>query len=212
MGAIILWFGWFGFNAGSTLQATNLRISVIATNTFIAACAGTVGGMLYTWAKYGKSDPTMMINGSLAGLVAITAPCAYVQSWAAVVIGLLAGIIVVISSGVVERRWKIDDPVGAISVHGTCGAWGLISVGLFADGKFGDIAGLFYSGSLRQLIAQIAGIIVLFVWVFLTATLTFSVLKRTVGLRATPEEESEGMDLSEHALSAYAEVGPSALK
>ena len=200
LGTIILWFGWFGFNAGSTLAATDLRISVIATNTFLAACAGTAGAMLYTRARYGKPDPTMMLNGSLAGLVAITAPCAYVQSWAAVVIGFLAGVIVVVSCGILERRFRIDDPVGAISVHGTCGAWGLLSVGIFADGTFGVSAGP------SQLFAQIIGIIVIFGWGFGLASLTFTILKQTVGLRATEEEELMGMDLSEHQLLGYPEL------
>jgi Amt family ammonium transporter len=201
LGTIILWFGWFGFNAGSTLAATDLRISIIATNTFLAACAGTLGAMVYTWNKDGKSDPSMMLNGSLAGLVAVTAPCAYIPSWAAIVIGLVAGVVVVISAGIVERRFKIDDPVGAISVHGTCGALGLLSVGLFADGQYG-VTGLFY-GNFNQLLAQIIGIIVLVVWVVVTASIAFWILDKTVGLRATPEEETAGMDLSEHNLSAY---------
>ena len=203
LGTIILWFGWFGFNAGSTLAATDLRISIIATNTFLAACAGTLGAMVYTCNKNGKSDPSMMLNGSLAGLVAVTAPCAYIPSWAAILIGLVAGVVVVISAGIVERRFKIDDPVGAISVHGTCGALGLLSVGLFADGRYG-VTGLFY-GNFNQLLAQIIGIVVLILWVYVTASVAFWILDKTVGLRATPEEESAGMDLSEHNLAAYPE-------
>ena len=159
--------------------------------------------MVYTWNKNGKSDPSMMLNGSLAGLVAVTAPCAYIPSWAAILIGLVAGVVVVISAGIVERRFKIDDPVGAISVHGTCGALGLLSVGLFADGRYG-VTGLFY-GNFNQLLAQIIGIVVLILWVYVTASVAFWILDKTVGLRATPEEESAGMDLSEHNLSAYPE-------
>jgi Amt family ammonium transporter len=204
LGTIILWFGWFGFNAGSTLQATNLRISAIAANTFLAACAGTFGAMVYTWAKYRKPDPTMMLNGSLAGLVAVTAPCAYVGSWAAVLIGLIAGFLVVISAAIVERRFHVDDPVGAVSVHCTGGAWGLLSLGLLADGNYLGVAGLFY-GNVAQLVAQIIGVVVIFVWAYLSAGLTFWILKKTVGLRATPEEEAEGLDLSEHNLHAYPE-------
>lgn len=197
LGTIILWFGWFGFNAGSTLAATDLRISVIATNTFLAACAGTAGAMLYTRWRFGKPDPSMMLNGSLAGLVAVTAPCAYVESWAAVVIGLLAGMIVVFSCGVVEKRFKIDDPVGAISVHGVCGAWGLLSVGIFADGTYGVSRGW------SQLLAQVVGIVVLVAWAFVTASVIFAILKRTVGLRASDEEQRIGLDLAEHNMSAY---------
>src|SRR2546430_2843715 len=138
LGPFILAFGWFGFNPGSTLAGTDLRIAVIAVNTMLASASGAVMAMLYMWLKVGKPDPSMMANGMLAGLVAITAPCAFVNSPAAVIIGAVAGVLVVESAFFIERKLKIDDPVGAISVHGTNGAWGVLSLGLFADGTYGD--------------------------------------------------------------------------
>jgi Amt family ammonium transporter len=137
-GALILAFGWFGFNTGSTLAATDLRIGVVAANTMLASAAGGFSAMLFMWLKYGKPDLTMSANGLLAGLVGITAPCAFVNSVAAVVIGLIAGVLCCISVTFFERVMKIDDPVGAVSVHGVCGAWGVLALGLFADGTYGD--------------------------------------------------------------------------
>src|SRR5215510_13191812 len=162
VGTFILAFGWFGFNPGSTLAGTDLRIAVIATNTMLASAAGAFSAMLYMWLRYGKPDPSMLANGMLAGLVAITAPCAFVNSVSAVIIGLLAGVLVVWSVFFVERKLKVDDPVGAISVHGTCGAWGVLSLGLFADGVYGDgwngvpgtVRGLFY-GDAKQFLAEV---------------------------------------------------------
>src|SRR5439155_25790388 len=137
-GTFILCFGWFGFNSGSTLAGSDLRIGVIATNTMLAGAAGSITAMLYMWLKYGKPDPSMLANGALAGLVAITAPCAFVTAPSAVLIGGLAGVLVCASVFFVERSLKVDDPVGAISVHGTCGLWGILALGLFADGTYGD--------------------------------------------------------------------------
>lgn len=137
-GTFILAFGWFGFNAGSTLAGTDLRIGVIATNTMLASASGAIVAALYMWTVYGKPDPSMAANGMLAGLVAITAPCAFVNSVSAFLIGAVAGVLVCWSVLFVERVLKLDDPVGAISVHGTCGAWGVISLGLLADGVYGD--------------------------------------------------------------------------
>jgi len=173
LGTFILLFGWFGFNAASTGAATDLRFAVVAVNTAIAAAFGATIGMAYVWLRSGKPDPGMMANGMLAGLVAITAPCAFVQPWAAALIGSIAGVIVVESVWYFERKAKIDDPVGAISVHGVCGVWGVLAVGLFADGSYGagwnlttsaktashGVTGLFYDVSLggSQLIAQAIG-------------------------------------------------------
>src|SRR5215468_9973545 len=134
LGTFILAFGWFGFNPGSTLAGTDLRIAVIAVNTMLASASGAVMAAIYMWLKFGKPDPSMTANGMLAGLVAITAPCAFVNSVGAFIIGLVAGILVVESAFFLERKLKVDDPVGAVSVHGTCGAWGVIGLGLFADG------------------------------------------------------------------------------
>src|SRR5207244_7740425 len=128
----------FGFNAGSTLAGTDLRIAVIATNTMLASAAGAFSAMLYVWLRYGKPDPSMLANGMLAGLVAITAPCAFVNSVSACIIGLIAGILVVEGCLFIERTLKVDDPVGAIAVHGLNGAWGVLSIGIFADGTYGD--------------------------------------------------------------------------
>src|SRR5882762_3901178 len=169
-GCFILAFGWFGFNPGSTLGASGnggLRIGSIAVNTMLAGMAGSFGAMLYMWLRYGKPDASMSGNGLLAGLVAITAPSGFVNPVAAVIIGLIAGVLVCISVEFVERKMKVDDPVGAISVHGTNGIWGVISVGLFADGKSnyggswngvnGNVTGLFY-GDMGQLVAQLIGV------------------------------------------------------
>ncbi len=173
-GALILAFGWFGFNPGSTLAGTDLRIGVIAVNTMLASAAGAFSAMIYMWVKYGKPDPTMCVNGLLAGLVAITAPCAFVNAPVAVLIGLIAGVLVVLSVLFIDGVLKIDDPVGAISVHGVCGAWGVLSLGLFADGTYGDkwnsvegtVTGLFY-GDVSQFVAQVINVIVNFVFVFM---------------------------------------------
>src|SRR2546422_7921827 len=164
VGTFILAFGWFGFNAGSTLAGSDLRIGVIATNTMLAGAAGGVTAMLYMWRKYGKPDPSMLANGTLAGLVAITAPCAFVSAPSAVMIGLIAGVIVCVAVNVIERVFKMDDPVGAISVHGFNGAWGLLAVGIFADGTYGagtngvagNVTGLIYGGG-TQIVAQLIG-------------------------------------------------------
>src|SRR5204863_5929342 len=137
LGTFILLFGWFGFNAASTLATTDIRLSVIAGNTAIAAAFGATIGMAWIMLRSGKPDPGMMANGMLAGLVAITAPCAFVQPWAAAAIGSIAGVIVIEAIWIVERRFKIDDPVGAISVHGVCGTFGVLCIGIFADGQYG---------------------------------------------------------------------------
>jgi len=209
LGVFLLWFGWFGFNAGSTLAATELRIAVIAVNTNLAAAAGALVAVAITWKKYGKSDVSMAGNGALAGLVAITAPCAWVESWAAVVIGLIAGIIVVKGVEIIDNR-GIDDPVGAIAVHGLSGAWGLASVGIFADGTYGNyttdapyVIGVLYGGGFGQLLAQLIGIGANFIWVFGVAYVTFRIIKSTMGLRVSKEVELRGLDISEHGVVAY---------
>jgi len=175
LGTFILAFGWFGFNPGSTLAGMDSRIAVIATNTMLAGAAGAVTAMIYVWRRYGKPDPSMLANGMLAGLVAITAPCAFVSAPLAVLIGGIAGVLVCVAVVFIERTAKIDDPVGASSVHGVCGLWGVLSVGLFADGTYGDgtngvagnVTGLFY-GDASQLVAQLIGITTNIVWVGLT--------------------------------------------
>src|SRR5499426_4258975 len=195
IGTFILAFGWFGFNAGSTLAGTDLRIAVIATNTMLAGAAGAFTAMLYVWLRYGKPDPSMLANGMLAGLVAITAPCAFVNSVSAVLIGGIAGILVVLSVFFVEGKLKIDDPVGAVSVHGTCGAWGVLSLGLFADGVYGDgwngvqgaVRGLFY-GDAKQFLAEVIGTVTCFVFVFTSFYVFFKVCDKLFGIRVSAED------------------------
>ena len=219
LGCFILAFGWFGFNPGSTLAGGDLRISVIAVNTMLASASGAIFAMFYMWGKYGKPDPSMMINGMLAGLVAITAPCAFVSSFWAFVIGALAGLLVCWSVFFIERTLKVDDPVGAISVHGTCGAWGVVSLGIFADGTYGDgfngvpstVKGLLY-GDASQLVAQIIGPIVNFVFIFGASWIFFKLYDVIFGMRVSPEVELEGLDVPEMGAHGYPEVhGPATL-
>ncbi|MBI1337257.1 MAG: ammonium transporter [Phycisphaera sp.] len=211
LGVFILWFGWYGFNPGSTL-ACHAGVSYIAVTTTVAASAGSVAALFCSWIKFGKPDVTMALNGVLAGLVGITAPCASVEPWAAVVIGFIAGILVFCSVLFVERVLKIDDPVGAVSVHGVCGAWGTISIGIFGSQKvdvlFWDDAscikdGLLYGGGVSQLITQIVGVVAVFIYVFVAALILFAILKYTIGLRVSDVEQIEGLDLGEHDMAAY---------
>ncbi|WP_420266510.1 ammonium transporter [Candidatus Magnetominusculus dajiuhuensis] len=210
LGTLILAFGWFGFNPGSTLAGGDLRVSVIAVNTLLAMAAGAFSAMIYMWIFYKKPDISMSANGLLAGLVAITAPCAFVNSTSAVIIGLVAGVLCSMSVFIVERTLKVDDPVGAVSVHGVNGAWGLIAVGLFADGTYGDglnnvtgtVKGLFY-GDASQLGAEIIGICTNIVFVFIVMYVFFKVLDKIVPLRVSEEVEMEGLDQNEVAVTAY---------
>ena len=210
VGTFILAFGWFGFNAGSTLAGTDLRIGVVATNTMLASAGGAFSAMAYMWMRYGKPDISMIANGMLAGLVAITAPCAFVTAPVAVLIGAIAGILVCISVLFVDQKLKIDDPVGAFSVHGVNGAWGVISLGLFADGTYGDglngvagtVKGLFY-GDTSQFAAQCIGTLTNIAYVFIVSYVFFKILDRIVGLRVSEEIEIEGLDQAEVAVTAY---------
>jgi len=198
LGVFILWFGWFGFNPGSSLSGMTGDIGLIAVNTNLAAAAGAILAMALTWIKYGKPDVSMTLNGALAGLVAITAGCASVDTFGAAMIGLLAGITVVFSVEFFDKVAKIDDPVGAISVHGVCGALGTLLVGLFAvDG------GLFYGGGLAQLGVQALGVVSVFGWTTITALILFGLIKVTMGLRVSKKEELEGLDIHEHGSNAY---------
>jgi len=217
LGTFILAFGWFGFNPGSTLAGTDLRIAVIAVNTMLASASGAVTAALYMWRKFGKPDPSMTANGMLAGLVAITAPCAFVNSVGAFIIGLIAGMLVVESAFFLERKLKVDDPVGAISVHGTCGAWGVLSLGLFADGTYGDglngvagtVKGLFY-GDPSQFLAEIIGAATNVIFVFVASMIFFKIVDMLIGNRVSAEVEIEGLDVPEMGVPGYAEIpGPS---
>lgn len=209
-GCFILAFGWFGFNAGSTLAGGDLRIAVVATNTMLAGGAAALSSWLYMWAKYGKPDISMSANGLLAGLVAVTAPCAFIDSVSAVIIGLIAGVLVCLSVFFVERVLKVDDPVGAVSVHGVNGAWGVIALGLFADGTYGAgwngvdgaVTGLFYGDS-SQFVAQCIGTVTNVVYVFIVSYAFFKILDKVMGLRVDPEQEFEGVDQHEVAVKAY---------
>jgi Amt family ammonium transporter len=202
IGTFILFFGWFGFNPGSTLAATELRISVIAVNTFLAGVAGAIVALYWTFAKTGKMDIIMACNGALVGLVGITAPCAYVAPWAAVVIGGVAVVFMMGMAALLERM-KVDDAVGAVPVHFAGGIWGLLAVGIFADGTYG-VSGLI-DGNVGQLLLQLVDIAACIAWVAPTAFLTFWIIKKTIGLRASRKEELEGLDVPEHGIEAYPE-------
>ncbi len=202
LGVFILWFGWFGFNPGSTVAA-QANIALIAVTTNLAACTGALGAMLTAWVRYGKPDVSMSFNGALAGLVAITAGCANVSPDGAMIIGLIAGVVVVLSVDFIDKVLKIDDPVGAISVHGVCGALGTLCVGLFASPDYGGIAGLFYGGGLTQFVSQALGVGSVFAWAFGSGLVVFTILKLTVGIRVPAEEEIKGLDITEHGQEAY---------
>ena len=210
IGCLILFFGWFGFNAGSTAAVGDLRIGVIAVNTMLASAAAAMSAMCYMWAKYGKPDISLSVNGLLGGLVAISAPSAYVGPTGAVFIGLIAGMLCCASVFFVERRLKVDDPVGAISVHGACGAWGMMSLGLFADGTYGDglngvpgaVKGLFY-GNASQFAAEVIGVLVNFLFVFVLMYVFFKVVDKIIPVRVSEEVEFEGLDHNEVSVTAY---------
>ena len=205
LGVFILWFGWFGFNPGSTLSGENFSIGFIAVNTNLAAAAGAFVSMVTIWLKNGKPDVSMSLNGALAGLVAITAGCAAVSPVSAIIIGAVAGLVVVLSVELFDYVFKIDDPVGAISVHGVCGSLGTLLVGLFAEAKYAGegINGLFYGGGLKLLGTQALGVVSVFGWVVVTMLIVFGLIKATVGLRVTREEELKGLDIDEHGMEAY---------
>ncbi len=211
LGTFILAFGWFGFNPGSTLSSTDTQIGIIATNTMLASAAGAAAAMIVAWLRIGKPDPSLACNGMLAGLVAITAPCAFVDAWAAVTLGAIAGIIMYFSVFFVEETMKIDDPVGAISVHGTCGAWGVISLGIFANGKYGDgwggvpgtVKGLI-SGDPTQIVAEFIGLTTNVIYVFGMTWFVLWVIDLIVGgHRVSAEVEIEGLDGPEMGALGY---------
>ena len=210
VGTFILAFGWFGFNPGSTLSGGDFRMAIVATNSMLAGTGGALTAMLFVMFKFGKPDPSMMVNGLLAGLVAITAPCAFVSAPIAMLIGAIAGVLVVLAVFFIERTLKIDDPVGAIAVHGVNGAFGVLCVGLFADGSYGDgwngvpgtVKGLLY-GDASQFFAQLIGITTCFVFVFAAFYAFFTVCDKVVGNRVSAEVEVEGLDMDEMGALAY---------
>jgi Amt family ammonium transporter len=217
VGTFILAFGWFGFNAGSTLSGMDTQLAIVATNTMLASATGAFGAFLFVKVKFGKPDPTWLANGMLAGLVAITAPCAFVDAWAAMLIGLIAGVLVVVAALFIDTRLKIDDPVGATAVHGVNGAWGVLALGLFANGTYGDglngvagkVTGLFY-GDPGQFVAEAIGVLANLLWVAPVAALAFFVIGKLLGgNRPSAEDEVSGLDLPEMGvLGYYADPGP----
>ncbi|MGH7883704.1 MAG: ammonium transporter, partial [Candidatus Dormibacteraceae bacterium] len=209
LGVLILWFGWFGFNAGSTLNATGLHFADVAVTTQLAAAAGAVAALAVSYLVSRTLDVSMIGNGAIAALVAITAPSGYVEPWAAIIIGAVAGVIVVLAIPLIDRR--LDDPVGCLSAHGLAGIWGTLSCGLFttpALAAFNGVGkgGLFYTGSLYQLGAQAVAVVASATVVFGLSYAVFWGIKKTVGLRVSPAEEIEGLDISEHGMWGYPEA------
>lgn len=213
LGVFILWFCWFGFNGCSTVSMTGEAIQsaakIFVTTNLSASCA-SCATMIYTWVRYKKPDVSMTLNGALAGLVAITAGCDTVSPLSAAVIGLLAGILVVLGIEFVDKKLKIDDPVGAIGVHGVCGAFGTLMVGLLSDGAGTDgVVGTFFGGGLQVLAVQALGIAAVIAWVAVMMFLVFKLIDKTIGLRVSPQEEIAGLDIEEHGIeSSYADFMP----
>jgi Amt family ammonium transporter len=208
LGVLILWIGWFGFNAGSTLSVDGAFFGFVALNTNLAAGAGAVSALLISWLILGKSDVPTLLNGALAGLVAITASSAFVDTWAAVLIGFIAGILVFYSSRFFEKR-KIDDPIYALSVHGAAGIWGTLSTGFFATPELATVGlpGLFYGGGFTQLGVQLMGVVTSGAYAFGVSFILLLICKKVLnGLRVTEEEEIMGLDVSEHGSYGYPEV------
>jgi len=207
LSVIILWVGWFGFNAGSTVSVADGFFGFVALNTNLAAAAGAVSALFISWMVLGKSDITTILNGALAGLVAITASCAFVDTWAAVVIGLIAGILVFYSVRFFENR-KIDDPIFALSVHGTAGVWGTLSNGLFATKELAVVGkpGLFYGGGFHQLGVQALGVVTCAIFAFVVSYIILFAIKKVSGIRVSEEEEIMGLDISEHGTYGYPEA------
>jgi Amt family ammonium transporter len=215
IGTFILAFGWFGFNAGSTLAGGDLRMSVVAVNTMLAGSTGAIASTLWMWLfKTKKPDPTMMLNGMLAGLVAVTAPCAFISPAGASIIGLISGVLVIEAALFIDQKIRIDDPVGAIAVHGVNGAFGCLALGLFADGTYGEgwngvagtVTGLFYGGGFSQLIAQSIGVLTNIIFVGSIGWLMFKLIDKVVGNRVKPQDELVGLDIPEMGVEGYSGV------
>ena len=202
LGVFILWFGWFGFNAGSTTMADG-SIGYIALNTSLAGCAGMIAAMITVWIRFGKPEASMTMNGILAGLVGVTAGCSEFSPFGAIIVGALCGVAVILSIEFIDSVLRIDDPVGAVSVHGVCGAIGTLSVGLFASPQFGNVSGLFYNGNMHQFLIQLLGTAVFFGWAFGAGTVCFKLVDAYVGLRVNSFEEIKGLDITEHGAEAY---------
>jgi Amt family ammonium transporter len=208
LGVLILWLGWFGFNPGSTLSAANGRFAEVVFVTNLAAAAGVLGAAATVQLITGRLDVGMIGNGAIAALVAITAPSGFVEFWAAPIIGVVAGVLVVVSVLAIDKY--LDDPVGALSAHGVAGIWGTLACGLFSSPRLVAIngvgqPGLAYTGSFEQLGVQAAGVGIVFVFVFVVSYLTFGAIKAIFGLRVSDEEELEGLDIAEHGMYGYPE-------
>ena len=211
LGVLILWVGWFGFNPASTGGLSDGGLEVAAKvfiTTNLAACAAAITSMFFTWIRYGKPDVSMTLNGILGGLVAITAPCDVVSPFASIIIGVVGGVLMCLAIPFIDAKLHVDDPVGAISVHGVCGLWGTIAVGLFASDPAllgeGFLPGLFYGGGFHALGVQALGAVCLIAWAVLTSGALFLILKKAGILRAKPQDEIKGLDSTEHGLpSAY---------
>lgn len=209
LGVFLLWFGWYGFNPGSTLSGNSWNIALIAVTTTLAASAAVVSSMLTTWIKYKKPDVGLTLGGALGGLVAITAGAANMNSLSAVIVGAIGGILYVYSVELFDRI-RVDDPVGAVSCHAINGVWGTLAVGLFAQKEFGGVNGLFFGGGFAQLITQITGVVAVFIFVFGSMIVFFKLVDFIIGLRVSREDELKGLDLSEHNAEAYADFPMSA--
>jgi Amt family ammonium transporter len=219
VGCFILAFGWFGFNPGSTLSGTDLRTSFVVVNTMLASFGGALASMVYLMAKGEKPDPGMMVNGMLAGLVAITAPCAFIDPWAAMVVGIIAGVLVVVACRFIENK-GVDDPVGAIAVHGVNGLWGVLSVGIFANGQYGagwngvvrdemvkqygsdGVRGILF-GDASQLAMQAIDCAVVAVFGFVMGYVWFKISDKITPLRVSAETELAGLDIPEMGVLGY---------
>lgn len=223
LGVLLLWVGWFGFNPASTLSligegetegildaAATLLAAKVFITTNLAACAAAITSMFFTWIRYKKPDVSMTLNGILAGLVGITASCDCVSPFASIIIGVVAGVLVCVAIPFIDTRIKVDDPVGAVSVHGVCGLWGVIAVGLFSSDEASGVGmGLFYGGGMSQLGPQLIGAAALIVWAAVMGCILFGILKKAGRLRASKEEELGGLDATEHGLpSAYPDFMP----
>jgi Amt family ammonium transporter len=204
LGVFILWFGWFGFNPGSSLHVGDgSLIALVAINTNLAAAAGGISAMITVWKIFGKPDLSMAMNGALAGLVAITAPCAFVDPWAAIVIGALGGVIVILGVILLDKL-QIDDPVGAAPVHGMNGFWGTIAIGIFGKKSLGlAYDGLIYGGGFKQLGIQFLGVLSVIIFIIICMSIVFKLINVTIGLRVSREEELKGLDIGEHGMEAY---------
>ncbi len=202
LGVFLLWFGWYGFNPGSTLAGTNWSIALIAVTTTLGGAAGAIGGLITSWIKYKKPDVGLTLGATVGGLVAITAGTANVSPFSSIIIGAVGGILYVYSVAFFDKI-RVDDPVGAISAHASCGVWGTLAVGLFAQEAFGGVNGLFFGGGTSQLLSQIVGVTSVFMFVFPAMILVFKLTDKLIGLRVTKEEELKGLDISEHGAEAY---------